>query len=599
MTASSHLFILLSFLLVSSNLVRSEEIIDISSYTYPKKEEPTDDTYTIAIFGTNDVHGKIFPTQYPHPDGVNTYKSGGVEYIYAYKKILEEEWGERLLWLDGGDQFQGGMEFMLSEGEIMNKFYNAAGVKAMAIGNHEFDFGVDFLKDKMNKSDFIYLAANIKNKTTGEFINSSSFPNLERYHIFKVGEIDVCVIGLATQSTPTTTSNPPSDLSFEPYLEIVKELSAECRAEGANAVVLLPHFGPKCPDSENKKLNIDLRNNTEEQCSCENLEYNELLNALPEGTVDAAVAAHVHDVSHHWIGNVPVVESSGAAYSHVIYLPFKKENGTYSLQKDKIQIEGPLPSCPLIFEKIKRCDYVPKEMKDEVGDLKNFSFHGVLVEKDKSMADTLKDWSDMIDKKLENIIAKTEEAMYTDSFKETALSNLVTDVARKVTGAHVSLFNLGGFRTEWYPGKLNEVDLFYMFPFNNTFVTCEMNGRELVRMIKEIQTGRNANPSSGLIQLFKKTSAERVKILDAKLFDGYLEKSINLDATYVLCLNDFLLSGGSFFNKVLKWYKVRGKKDYGVVRDHMTNYLRAIEIIKKDSLINPAHPRIRYLSEQN
>ena len=598
MTTSSRSYILIILLLISSNLVLSQEI-DISPYEYPKKEESTADTYTIAIFGTNDIHGKIFPIQYPHPDGVNTYQSGGVEYIYAYKKILEKEWGDRLLWLDGGDQFQGGMEFMLSDGEIMNMFYNAAGVQGMAIGNHEFDFGLDFLKNKMGKSKFKYLVANIKNKTTGEFIDEKTFPNLKRYHIYQVGEIKVCVIGLATRDTPTTTSTPPSDLSFEPYLEIVKELSTQCRNEGANAVVLLPHFGPMCPDSENKKLEIGLRNKNTEQCSCQNIEYNELLNALPEGIIDAAVAAHVHDVSHHWIGNVPVIESTGAAYSHVIYLPFKKEGDKYVLQKDTIQIEGPLPSCPLIFEKTKRCDYVPMEKAGEVGELKSFKFHGTLVKQDEEMKKTLKEWSDIIEAKLKNEIAKNEEAMFTDSYEETALSNLVTDVARKVTGAHVSLFNLGGFRGNWYPGMLNEVDLFYMFPFNNTFVTCEMNGRELIRMIKEIQTGYHVNPSSGLIQLFKKVTAERIKIIDAKLFDGYLEKSINLDGTYVLGLNDFLLSGGSFFSKVLKWYTVRNKKDYGIIREHMTNYLKAMGIIKKGSLIDPAHPRIRYLSDKN
>ena len=74
-----------------------------------------------------------------------------------------------------------------------------------------------------------------------------------------------------------------------------------------------------------------------------------------------------------------------------------------------------------------------------------------------------------------------------------------------------------------------------MFPFDNKYIRMEMTGREVVRMVKQIQSGYSVVPSSGLIQLFKK-SGERIKILDAKLFDGYLEKSIQLDKSYTICV---------------------------------------------------------------
>jgi 2',3'-cyclic-nucleotide 2'-phosphodiesterase (5'-nucleotidase family) len=49
--------------------------------------------------------------------------------------------GGAVLLLDAGDTFQGGIESNLSEGAIVVDAYNAMGYSALAIGNHDFDFG--------------------------------------------------------------------------------------------------------------------------------------------------------------------------------------------------------------------------------------------------------------------------------------------------------------------------------------------------------------------------------------------------------------------------------------------------------------------------
>ena len=61
----------------------------------------------------------------------------------------------------------------------------------------------------------------------------------------------------------------------------------------------------------------------------------------------------------------------------------------------------------LIFEKTKRCDYVPMEKAGEVGELKSFKFHGTLVKQDEEMKKTLKEWSDIIEAKLNKIKTKS------------------------------------------------------------------------------------------------------------------------------------------------------------------------------------------------
>ena len=89
---------------------------------------------TLSIVGTTDLHGRVFPS-----DG-----QGGVAQLGGYLRNLRAARaldGGAVLLLDAGDTFQGGIESNLSEGVLVVDAYNALGYDALAIGNHEFDYG--------------------------------------------------------------------------------------------------------------------------------------------------------------------------------------------------------------------------------------------------------------------------------------------------------------------------------------------------------------------------------------------------------------------------------------------------------------------------
>ena len=93
------------------------------------KIEPNHKNYTyIPIIGIDDVHGVFFPKVNNLKLNNNKtliYKTGGLEYVAKYINILREEFGpERVLFFDGGDFYQGGIDSVLSDGEIMQDFYN-------------------------------------------------------------------------------------------------------------------------------------------------------------------------------------------------------------------------------------------------------------------------------------------------------------------------------------------------------------------------------------------------------------------------------------------------------------------------------------------
>ena len=82
---------------------------------------------------------------------------------------LREEFKGNFLYLDAGDQFQGGIQSgpLVSSGEIMNDYMNGASVDSSAIGNHQFDFGPNFLLPYLNsrKDGSWNLAANLRSET--------------------------------------------------------------------------------------------------------------------------------------------------------------------------------------------------------------------------------------------------------------------------------------------------------------------------------------------------------------------------------------------------------------------------------------------------
>ena len=146
-----NLFFIISLLIFSCSSIE-EDLIDLTDYDYPKNSSSS--PIIIPILSSNDLHGGIFPQVYSDSKKLKFSKGGG-NYLYSYKKILEEEWGNKLIWLDAGDQFQGTMECMLSDGLIMKDFYNKAGLQGIALGNHEFDYGVEYLKEYIKKKNIL------------------------------------------------------------------------------------------------------------------------------------------------------------------------------------------------------------------------------------------------------------------------------------------------------------------------------------------------------------------------------------------------------------------------------------------------------------
>lgn len=187
----------------------------------------------LTILYTNDEHGWL-EAQENRDKGT----TGGAAEMLGLWQTREGYTPEGpFLILSGGDMWTGPAISTWFLGDPAVEAMNQMGYRAAAIGNHEFDFGLDVLRRHAQEADFPFLAANLVQKSTSEP------PDFVRpYLVTEVAGVKVGLIGLATRSTPTTT-NPKNVAGFDflPYADALARYVPQVQAAGAEVIVVLAH----------------------------------------------------------------------------------------------------------------------------------------------------------------------------------------------------------------------------------------------------------------------------------------------------------------------------------------------------------------------
>ena len=574
---------------LENNIDSSEEIINLD----PGSSLPSYDDenyFYIPILHTNDIHGSFYPKNVLLPSG-KSYSIGGLEYLGKYISILSKEWKNRFLFFDSGDQFQGGIEGYISKGKIMMDFFNKMNMKYATIGNHEFDFGVEFMKYYMNLSKFDWVLDNVKNLTKNDYI---FFPNQNKSQIIDIEGYKIGIIGISTIETSFTTTTDISDLKYEEYERVIKIQSMRLKEQGAHAIVVLAHVGLYCRGDPNDiKLEYKIRDINTIQTDCRNTdEAYKLLKNLNTDIINVFFAGHKHDVTHNWINDIPVMSNDrNGKYAQIMYLPFDRK--TKKLVNNKIIIEGPLPICEKIFKNKKICDLAVINENDEkqFGELVSYTFHGEKISKELSISEIGEKYQNIFDKYDKDILTHTYD--HFESFKEfeNNLGNFYCEFLRQISGADISIVNPGGFRTPLYRGNISNATIHSFDPFGNKLVKFYAFGWEIKKMIKNLQRGsKGFYPTSGLKMTVKNFPKRLLKV---KLFDGVNEKEIENDKYYSIVSSAFCFpiennskGGGDDFRKVYEWFKPRNPEYIHIgndklSRDLLINFLRNIDELKE------------------
>lgn len=211
--------------------VPNEPTTDPAVEATSARESEADSIRDITILYTNDEHGWMAGLE---------AEAGAANLVGLWRSAEGYQADDRFLLLSGGDMWTGPALSTWFQGESMAEVMDAMGYAAAAVGNHEFDFGLDVLKNRAAESDFPFLSANIRYKADG---STPEDWGIRPYTIVTVNEIQVGIIGLTTRSTPTTT-NPVNVALFDfiDYEIALREVVPQVKADGAEMLVVAAHI---------------------------------------------------------------------------------------------------------------------------------------------------------------------------------------------------------------------------------------------------------------------------------------------------------------------------------------------------------------------
>src|SRR5438445_12046101 len=315
------------------------------------------------------------------------------------------------------------------------------GYAAAALGNHEFDWGVDSLRARMRQAKFGIFGANVR------YTDGRDVEWIPNDTIVTRGRTKIGIIGLSTVSTPTTTrAGNVVGLRFDDPAPIVDSIGPALRKRGANFIVVIAHAGANCG------------RDGATTCGGEIINFAQNLTTK----VDVIVSSHSHQLINTEIKGVPIVQarSSGRAVDVLdialdttIHVPIRHE--VPQLAVDTLR---PVPGI----------DSIVQRAVARVAPLVNRHVATIPV-----------------------TLAR-QGPQY-------PLGNLIADAQRWAAKGDVAIMNNGGIRTDLRAGEANYGSLFEIQPFGNTLYSLTMTGAKLRGLLETMLAKKTVDDNvSGL-----------------------------------------------------------------------------------------------------
>ena len=466
----------------------------------------------IVILHTNDVHGAI----------------AGYAKVAALKDAYEAR-GAYVLLMDAGDFIQGDPTVSTSEGATAVELMNLAGYDVVSLGNHEFDYGYQNLKDLEADADFAIVDANVLYNGRVAFEDNVVFtaPNGTKIGVFGLDTPET-----ATKAHPAKIQG-VTFLAGEDLYDCAQEQVDALTAEGCNYVICLGHLGIDDESAGNRSIDL-----------LENVDGVDLfIDGHSHSTQDDITAALT--AASQAGGNEISVDSSMVNGTVLTSTGTKLESvGVVTIDGETGRIDASTVSAASLTDEdadvAARAAAIQKEIDDEYG----------------------------------TVFAKTEVALNGERepgnrTEETNLGDLITDALvwgaeREGTEVDAAVTNGGGIRASIAAGDITKKDINTVLPFGNTLSIVQVTGAEL---LEALEASTYCTPTS--IGGFPQVSGIEFTVDTTKAYDQgelypgstyYGPKSIqrvtietvggepfDANATYTIATNDFMAAGGDTY----------------------------------------------------
>lgn len=438
------------------------------------------DSILLRVLTTNDVHGALQADVQPWS---NHRPVGGVAAVAGMMARLTRECGCTAIRLDAGDVMQGTPVSNLSYGRATVEAFNAMGYAAAAIGNHEFDWGLDTLQARIRQARFAWLSANIRARES-----DAVPPWVVPWRMVTAGKYRIALVGYTTVTTPTSTRPTiVAALRFDSGPARVDAAIAAARLEHPDFVIVVAHEGAFCD-----------RNGT-----CQG-EVVDLARALKERP-DLIVSGHTHSLIRTTVNGIPIVQARSSTTALGI-VDFVDSAGT---RVARIRVETV---------------YADRETADT------------------AVARVVDGYVQRTEPLTRRVVATLAGPLERRG-DQYALGNLIADADRAAGRADVAIVNNGGIRADLPAGTVTWGQLFEVVPFQNFVVRLRVTGAVLKAALEHAVGMADARAHvSGITVRVAPANPVGQRVTAVTLADG---RALLDTATYTLAVPDFMAAGGS------------------------------------------------------
>ncbi|MEZ4414865.1 MAG: bifunctional UDP-sugar hydrolase/5'-nucleotidase [Gemmatimonadota bacterium] len=443
----------------------------------------------ITLLYTNDFHSAFEPVPAFWRPGAP--RLGGAAHLASVIERERAAAGTSFL-LDSGDMFTGTLS-RLTEGEALLELMLLLRYDAMAVGNHEFDYGWQAFERGITRVPFPILCCNVRYRASGvRFCRPHTI--LERDGV-RVG-----VIGVMGSLAASRTIMPSKVAELE-FTDPVAETQASVRAlrDTVDVLVVLGHQGLPGPMQSDAEADPTVQRPLDEDVG--------FCGAVPG--IDVYIAAH----SHHGLEQPLVHPDTGTVITQTYGYGTRVGRVRLALdggrvtghEVDLLPVESDrIPAHPAVTARVAQYRArVAPEIGPPVG---------------------------------------SAAARFTRKYHlESTLGALCADVMRTRAGSEVALTNAGGLRADLPEGAIDRGHILDAFPFLNDSVTLDLPGGALWGALEQgcsLEAGMVQ--ASGIEVRYDPRRPVGSRILSARIGGVPLDR----ERRYRVTTNSFMAEGG-------------------------------------------------------
>ena len=186
----------------------------------------------LVILHTNDTHSQIEEIR-----SGNGIGKGGVHQRAEFFARIKAE-NENVLILDAGDYNQGTPYFTIFKGDLEVQVMNELGYEVVALGNHEFDNGLDELARRLKNARYTTVCANY------DFTDTPLRDIVKPYVIIERGGLKIGIFGITTDLKTLVAKQNVKGMVYKDAYQVTDATALKLRNElGCDLVIALTHIG--------------------------------------------------------------------------------------------------------------------------------------------------------------------------------------------------------------------------------------------------------------------------------------------------------------------------------------------------------------------